>query len=64
MNDELHKFDVKVVNEMDSKVFEQQETMHQAGVYGFQRTSQPDDVRSQMYLLKFIQRLSKTNMPY
>lgn len=64
MNDDLHKFDLKVMNEMDNKVLEQQETMQQAGVYGFQRTTQPEDVRLQMYLLKFIQRLSKMKIPY
>ena len=63
MNDELHRFDVKIMNEIDQKVIEQQETMSQAGVFGFHQTTQPMDVKQQMYLFKFIQTLSRTKMP-
>ena len=63
MNDELHKLDLKVINEMDRKVQEQQETMCQAGVHGFSQTNQPTEVKLQMYLFKFIQMLSKLKMP-
>jgi len=49
---------------MDQKVEEQQETMSQAGVYGFYKTVQPTEVKIQMFLFKFIQRLSKMKMPY
>ena len=63
MNDELHRFDLKIVNEMDQKVSEQQETMCQAGVYGFFKTNQANEIRQQMYLLEFIQRLSQIKLP-
>ena len=63
MNDELHRFDLKIINEMDQKVSEQQETMSQAGVYGFNKTSQPNEIRQQMFLFQFIQRLSQIKLP-
>lgn len=64
MNDELHRFDLKIVNEIDQKVLEQQETMLQAGVYGFYKTDKPVEIKLQMFLLKFIQILSRTKMPF
>jgi hypothetical protein len=64
MNDELHRVDLRIIQEMDQKVEEQQETMSQAGVYGFYKTVQPTEVKIQMFLFKFIQRLSKMKMPY
>jgi hypothetical protein len=63
MNDELHRFDLKIINEIDQKVLEQQETMSQAGVYGFQQSTQPNDIKLQMCLFQFIQRLSQLKMP-
>ena len=59
MNDELYRFDVKLLNEMDKKLREQQETMNQAGVAGFHATNDPDEIRIQMYLFEFIIELSK-----
>jgi hypothetical protein len=63
MNDELHRFDLKIINEMDQKVNEQQETMRQAGVNGFYKTIRPNEIRQQMYLFQFIQHLSKIKLP-
>jgi len=63
MTDELHRFDLKVINELDQKVSEQQETMSQAGVYGFQKTNQANEIKQQMFLFKFIQRLSQLKLP-
>ena len=63
MNDELHRFDMKIIAEVDKKVNEQQETMIQAGVYGFSKSNQPNDIRIQMHLLQFIQKLSQLKMP-
>ena len=59
MNDELHRFDIKLMNEMDKKLREQQETMNQAGVAGFRVTNDPDEIRVQMYLFEFILELAK-----
>lgn len=63
VSDELHRFDLKIVNEMDNKLIEQQETMNQAGVHGFFRTDNPNEIKLQMYLFKFIQKLSKMKLP-
>ena len=64
MSDELHRFDVKILNEMDQKVSEQQETMSQAGVPGFFKTNTSDDITTQMHLFRFILSLSsKMQLP-
>lgn len=63
MNDELHRFDVKIVQDYDNKVLEQQETMSQAGVPNFFVTQNPSDIKMQMYVLKMIQKLSKMKLP-
>ncbi len=57
MNDDLHRLDVKIVNEYDKKTAEQQETLQKAGVYGFFPSKDHKDIRIQMYLLSFIQRI-------
>jgi len=59
MNEDLHRFDMKIVNEMDKKVTEQQETMHKAGVLCFFPSKDPQEVKVQMQLLNLIQNLSK-----
>lgn len=59
MNDELHRFDLKILNEFDRKITEQQETLQKSGVYGFFISKNPKDIKIQMYLLSFIQRLSQ-----
>jgi hypothetical protein len=59
MNEDLHRFDLKVISEMDKKVTEQQETMHKAGVLCFFPTKDPQEVKVQMQLLNIIQNLSK-----
>lgn len=63
MNDELRRFDLKVINEFDQKVVEQQETMRKAGVPGFHVTKSPFELKIQMFIFKFIQRLSQVQMP-
>ncbi|RMZ97886.1 DGCR6L isoform X2 [Brachionus plicatilis] len=63
MNDELHRLDVKIVQDFDNKVLEQQETMNQAGVPYFFVTQNPNDLKMQMYVLKMIQKLSGMKMP-
>lgn len=63
MNDELHRLDVKIVQDFDNKVLEQQETMSQAGVPNFFATQNPNDLKMQIYVLKMIQKLSKMKLP-
>lgn len=63
MNDELHRFDLKIANDMDQKVIEQQETMHQAGVFGFFKTNTPAEITLQMHLFRFILNLSTMKLP-
>lgn len=63
MTDELHRFDLKIVQEFDKKANEQQETMNQAGVFGFFPTSNQNDIKLQMYLFLIVQKLSKMKIP-
>ncbi|CAF0945463.1 unnamed protein product [Brachionus calyciflorus] len=63
MTNELHRLDVKIIQDFDNKVLEQQETMNQAGVPNFFVTQNPNDIKMQMFLLKMIQKLSEIKMP-
>lgn len=59
MSDDLHRIDLKILNEFDKKIAEQQETLQKAGVYGFFVSKNPKDIKIQMYLLSFVQQLSQ-----
>ncbi|CAH2075397.1 unnamed protein product, partial [Iphiclides podalirius] len=61
--EELKQTDMKLVLQLDQKVSDQQDTLEQAGVPGFFVTSKPIEVKVQMYLLDFILRLSKMDIP-
>ncbi|WAR08387.1 DGCR6-like protein [Mya arenaria] len=61
--EEIRKKDQKIILELDQKVMDQQSTLEKAGVSGFCVTNKPLDIRMQMYLLDFIVRLSKLEMP-
>ncbi|XP_041976765.1 gonadal protein gdl [Aricia agestis] len=61
--EELKQTDMKLVIQLDQKVSDQQDTLEKAGVPGFFVTSKPIEVKVQMYLLDFILRLSKMNIP-
>ena len=63
MNVELNRIDLKILNELDKKVTEQQDTMKKAGVPGFYLTTEPIDLRIQMYIFEFIQNLGSMNIP-
>jgi hypothetical protein len=63
MNDELHRFDLKIANDMDQKVAEQQETMNQAGVCGFFKTNIPSELGLQIHLFRLILNLSSMQLP-
>ncbi|KAI4464151.1 digeorge syndrome critical region 6 dgcr6 family member [Holotrichia oblita] len=61
--EELRQFDMSLVLQLDQKVADQQQTLEQAGVPGFFVTSSALEVKVQMYLLDFIFRLSKMDIP-
>ncbi|KAH3727977.1 hypothetical protein DPMN_053923 [Dreissena polymorpha] len=61
--EEIRKKDQKIIMELDQKVMDQQSTLEKAGVPGFYVTNKPLDIRMQMYLLDFIVRLSKLEIP-
>ncbi|XP_059052438.1 gonadal protein gdl isoform X1 [Achroia grisella] len=62
--DELKQTDMKLVMQLDQKVSDQQVTLEKAGVPGFFVTNKPIEVKVQMYLLDFILRLSKMDIPH
>ncbi|XP_050684388.1 gonadal protein gdl [Leptidea sinapis] len=61
--EELIHTDMKLVIQLDQKVNDQQDTLAQAGVPGFFVTNKPIEIKVQMYLLDFILRLSKMDIP-
>ncbi|KAL4710421.1 hypothetical protein ACJJTC_008823 [Scirpophaga incertulas] len=61
--EELKQADMKLVLQLDQKVSDQQVTLEKAGVPGFYVTNKPIEVKVQMYLLDFILRLSKMDVP-
>ncbi|XP_034238244.1 gonadal protein gdl [Thrips palmi] len=60
---QLVDVDMKLVKQLDTKVAEQQETLQQAGFPGFFVTMNSSEIKVQMFLLDFILRLSKMNVP-
>ncbi|XP_071114435.1 protein DGCR6-like [Haliotis cracherodii] len=62
-DEELKKKDMKVILDLDQKVMDQQVMLEKAGVPGFFVTNNRQEIRLQMYLLEFILRLSRMNMP-
>ncbi|XP_046564991.1 LOW QUALITY PROTEIN: protein DGCR6-like [Haliotis rubra] len=60
---ELKKKDMKVILDLDQKVMDQQVMLEKAGVPGFFVTNNRQEIRLQMYLLEFILRLSRMNIP-
>lgn len=58
LKEELRAADQKMILELDQIVAEQQSTLQQAAVPFFLVTSNPQEIRLQMYLLEFIQRLA------
>lgn len=57
--EELHRFDMKVVMDLDQVVSEQQVTLERAGVSGFRVTNNATEIRLQMYILDFIFRVTE-----
>jgi hypothetical protein len=50
---------MKIVLDLDQKMLEQQTRLEKAGVPCMYATNQPQDVRLQMFIIEFIQRISK-----
>lgn len=63
IEDEVKKRDMKTIMELDQKVMDQQVTLEKAGVPGFFVTNNPAEIRLQIYLLEFINRLRNTDLP-
>nr|CAG4637441.1 EOG090X0GJG [Ceriodaphnia reticulata]SVE73265.1 EOG090X0GJG [Ceriodaphnia reticulata] len=56
---ELKQADMNLILQLDQLVVDQQSTLEKAGVPGFYSTSNPQEIRVQMYLLEFILKLGK-----
>ena len=56
---ELKQADMNLILQLDQLVADQQSTLEKAGVPGFYSTSNPQEIRVQMYLLEFILKLGK-----
>lgn len=61
--DELRRRDLKIMQELDKKVMDQQGLLEKAGVPGFFVTNGRQEIQLQMYLLDFICRLSRSHTP-
>lgn len=57
---ELHRFDMKTISDLDQVVSEQQVTLEKTDVPGFHVTNNPTEVQLQMYIIDFITRLSES----
>ena len=57
--DEQQRFDMKIVLDLDQKMLEQQTRLEKAGVPCMYATNKPQDVRLQMFIIEFIQRIVK-----
>lgn len=58
-SDELKQADMNLILQLDQLVADQQTTLEKAGVPGFYSTSNPQEIKVQMYLLEFILKLGK-----
>ncbi|KAA0201001.1 hypothetical protein HAZT_HAZT004082 [Hyalella azteca] len=61
---ELQKCNLDALKIIDEKVVEQQSTLAKVGVPGFFVSTNPMDVRVQMYILGFIMKISQQNPSY
>jgi len=61
--DELRRTDRKIILDLDQQVTDQQMTLERAGVSVFYVTNNPTEIRLQMYLLEFIDRLRTSDLP-
>ena len=61
--EEVKKKDMKVIMDLDQKVMDQQVMLERAGLPGFFVTNNKQDIKLQMYLLEFINRLRYMDLP-
>nr|CAG4650576.1 EOG090X0GJG [Sida crystallina] len=59
--EELVSADKNLILQLDQVVSEQQSTLEKAGIPGFYLTSNPQEIRVQMYLLEFIAQLGTSD---
>ena len=50
-SEELEEFDIKIIQDLDQKLFDQQQTLQTTGVPGFYCTTNPEEVDFQMKLM-------------
>ncbi len=50
---------MKIVLDLDQKMLEQQTKLEKAGIPSMHATNKPQDVRLQMFIIEFIQRIAK-----
>ena len=62
LSDQIHSTDQALILELDQIVIEQQSTLVQAAVPFFHVTNNPQDIKVQMSILDFIQRLSNEQL--
>lgn len=59
MSEEQQRCDTKIVLDLDQKMLEQQTRLEKAGIPCMFATNKPQDVRLQMFIIEFLQRISK-----
>ena len=59
MQDEQQRFDTRVVLDLDQKMLEQQTRLEKAGVPSMFATNKAPDVRLQMFIVEYLQRVTK-----
>lgn len=55
--EELRKIDMRIIMDLDQQVLQQQMTLERAGLPGFTVTNKAEDIRMQMYILDFINKI-------
>uniref|UniRef100_A0A914X1L6 Protein DGCR6 n=1 Tax=Plectus sambesii TaxID=2011161 RepID=A0A914X1L6_9BILA len=55
--EELRKIDMRIIMDLDQQIVQQQMTLERAGVPGFAVTNKAEDIRMQMYILDFINKI-------
>ncbi len=54
----MRRVNIRIVDDLDDLVKQQQQTLEQAGLPGFMATKDKSQVRIQMHLLDFVKRLA------
>lgn len=59
MQDEQQKFDSRIVLDLDQKMLEQQTRLEKIGLPCMFATTKPQDIRLQMFIIEYLQQISK-----